>query len=81
MPKVELEISNEFFMDLFTAEDTSSLPVPDIKFERAKSDYLGYVIHACQPVMIKMSEIISQYTLPGTYIVAHAQPIVPPLPM
>ena len=29
---------------MFTREDISSLPVPDAKFQEAKSDYLGQLI-------------------------------------
>ena len=29
---------------MFTREDISSLPVPNVKFQEAKSDYLGQLI-------------------------------------
>ena len=32
---------NGYFSSVFTIEDISSLPVPDAKFQEAKSDYLG----------------------------------------
>ena len=32
---------NGYFSSVFTREDISSLPVPDAKFQEAKSDYLG----------------------------------------
>ena len=32
---------NGYFSSVFTREDNSSLPVPDAKFEEAKSNYLG----------------------------------------
>ena len=35
---------NGYFSSVFTREDISSLPVPDAKFQEAKSDYLGPLI-------------------------------------
>ena len=35
---------NGYFSSVFTREDISSLPVPDTKFQEAKSDYLGQLI-------------------------------------
>ena len=35
---------NGYFSSVFTREDISSLPVPDIKFKVAKSEYLGPLI-------------------------------------
>ena len=35
---------NGYFSSLFTREDISSLPVPDDKFQEAKSDCLGQLI-------------------------------------
>ena len=35
---------NGYFSSVFTRENISSLPVPDAKFQEAKSDYLGQVI-------------------------------------
>ena len=32
---------NGYFSSVFTRDDISSLPVPDAKFQEAKSDYLG----------------------------------------
>ena len=32
---------NGYFSSVFTRENISSLPVPDIKFQEAKSDYSG----------------------------------------
>ena len=32
---------NGYFSSVFTREDISSLPVPDAKFQKANSDYLG----------------------------------------
>ena len=32
---------NGYFSSVFTREDISSLPVPDVKFQEAKSAYLG----------------------------------------
>ena len=33
-----------FFSSVFTREDINSLPVPGVKFQEAKSDYLGQLI-------------------------------------
>ena len=38
------EDRNGYFSSVFTREDISSLPVPDAKFQEAKSDYLGPLI-------------------------------------
>ena len=35
---------NGYFSSVFTREDISSLPVPDVKFQEAKSDYFGPLI-------------------------------------
>ena len=35
---------NGYFSSVFTREDISSLPVPDVKFQVAKWDYLGQLI-------------------------------------
>ena len=35
---------NGYFSSMFTKENISSLPVPDAKFQEAKSDYLGQLI-------------------------------------
>ena len=35
---------NDYFGSVFTIENISSLPVPDAKFQEAKSDYLGQLI-------------------------------------
>ena len=35
---------NGYLSSVFTGEDMSSLPVPDAKFQKAKSDYLGQLI-------------------------------------
>ena len=35
---------NGYFSSVFIREDISSLPVPDAKFQDAKSDYLGQLI-------------------------------------
>ena len=36
-----MEDLNGYFSSMFTREDISSSPVPDPKFQEAKSDYLG----------------------------------------
>ena len=35
---------NEYFSSVFIREDINSLPVPDAKFQQAKSDYIGQLI-------------------------------------
>ena len=35
---------NGYFSSVFTREDISSLPVPDVKFQEATSKYLGQLI-------------------------------------
>ena len=35
---------NGYFSSVFIREDISSLPVPDAKFQEAKSNYLGQLI-------------------------------------
>ena len=39
-----MEDLNGYFSSVFTREDTSSLPVPDVTFQEAKLDYLGQLI-------------------------------------
>ena len=39
-----VEDLNGFFSSVFTRENISSLPVPDAKFQEAKSDYLEPLI-------------------------------------
>ena len=41
---VVMEDLNSYFISVFTTEDISSLPVPDAKFQEAKSEYLGQLI-------------------------------------
>ena len=45
---------NGYFSSVFTREDISSLPVPDAKFQEAKSDYLGQLIVTPEIVAKKM---------------------------
>ena len=35
---------NGYFSSVFTRDNISSIPVPDAKFEEAKSDYLGQLV-------------------------------------
>ena len=35
---------HQYFSSVFTRKDISSSPVPDTKFQEAKSDYLGQLI-------------------------------------
>ena len=39
-----VEYLNGYFSSVFTREDISSLPVPDAKFQKAKSYYLGPLV-------------------------------------
>ena len=39
-----MEYLNGYFSSVFTREDISLLPVPDAKFQEAKSDYLGQLV-------------------------------------
>ena len=45
---------NGYFSSVFTREDISSLPVPDAKFQEAKSVYLGQLIVTPEMVAIKI---------------------------
>ena len=45
---------NGYFSSVFTREDISSLPVPDTKFQEAKSDYLGPLIVTSEMVAKKI---------------------------
>ena len=49
-----VEVQNGYFSSVFTREDISSLPVPDAKFEEAKSDYLGQLIVTPEMVAKKL---------------------------
>ena len=44
---------NGYFNSVFTREDISSLPVPDAKFQEAKSDYLGQLLVTPEMVALK----------------------------
>ena len=55
---------NGYFSSVFTREDISSLPVPDAKFEEAKSDYLGQLIITPERVANKMKAMMDNKT-PG----------------
>ena len=45
---------NGYFSSVFTRENISSLPVPDAKFQGAKSDYLGQLIVTPEKVAKKI---------------------------
>ena len=45
---------NGYFSLVFTREDNSSLRVPDVKFQEAKSDYLRQIIVTSEMVARKM---------------------------
>ena len=48
---------NGYFSSVFTRDHISSLPVPDAKFQEAKSDYLGPLIVTPKMVAKKIKEI------------------------
>ena len=48
---------NGYFSSTFTTEDISSLPIPDAKFQDAKSDYLGQLIVTPEMVPNKIKVI------------------------
>ena len=45
---------NGSFSPVFTREDISSLPVPDVKFQDVLSDYLGQLIVTTEMVAMKI---------------------------
>ena len=49
-----VEDLNGYFSSVFTRDDISSLPVPDGKFQEAKSDYLGQSIVTLEMVVKKI---------------------------
>ena len=49
---------NGFFSSVFTREDISSLPVPDAKFQEAKSDYLRQLILTPEMVAKKIKAMM-----------------------
>ena len=55
---------NGYFSSVFTIDDISSLPVPDAKFQEAKSDYLGQLIVAPKMV-VKKVKAVKDYKSPG----------------
>ena len=55
---------NVYFSSLFTREDISSLPVPDAKFQEAKSDYLGQLI-VTPEIIAKKIKAIKDNKSPG----------------
>ena len=59
---------------MFTREDISSLPVPDAKFQEAKSDYLGQLI-ITQEIVAKNIKAMKNNKSPGV------DGIPPKLPM
>ena len=52
-----VEDLNGYFSSVFPREDISSLPVPDTKFQEAKSDYLGQLIVTPETVAKKIKEM------------------------
>ena len=48
---------NGYFSSVFTRDDISSLPVPDAKFQEAKSDYLGQLIVTPEMVAKKIKTL------------------------
>ena len=59
-----VEDLNGYFSSVFTREDISSLPVPDAKFQEAKSDYLGQLIVTSEMVAKKI-KAMKDNKLPG----------------
>ena len=55
---------NGYFSSVFTREDISSLPVPDTKFQEAKSDYLGQLVVTPEMVAKKI-KAMKDNTSPG----------------
>ena len=49
-----VEDLNGYFSSVYTRENISSLPVPDAKFQEAKSDYLGLLTVTPQMVAKKI---------------------------
>ena len=47
---------------MFTRENISSLPVPDAKFQEAKSVYLGQLIVTAEMVAKKINSRTNQYS-------------------
>ena len=60
---------NGYLSTVFTREDISSLPVPDAKFQEAKSDYLGQLIVTPEMVAkkIKAMKDIKSPGVDGTH--------------
>ena len=54
---------NGYFSSLFTREDISSLPFPDAKFQKAKSDYLGQLIITPEIVAKKIKAMTNNKSL------------------
>ena len=52
-----VENLTEYFSSVFTREDISALPVPETKFERRESDYLGQLIVTPKMVAKKIWDI------------------------
>ena len=52
-----VEDLNGYFSSVFTREDISSLPVPETKFQEAKSDYLGQLIVTSEMVTRKIKAV------------------------
>ena len=67
-----MEDLNGYFSSVFSREDISSLPVPDAKFQEAKSDYLRPLIVTSEMVAKKIkamndnrsSETVEKISIP-----------------
>ena len=55
---------NDYFSSVFTRENINSLPVPDAKFQAAKSDYLGQLI-VTPEMVVKKIKATKDYKSPG----------------
>ena len=59
------EYLNGCFSSMFTREGISSLPVPDAKFQEAKSEYLGQLIVTPEMVATKIKKTMKNNKSPG----------------
>ena len=76
---------NGYFSSVFTREDISSLPVPDAKFQEAKSDYLGQLIVTLKIVAKKIKAMTDNKSpgvdgIPPQLLMETVEQISVPLP-
>ena len=53
------EVLNGYFSSVFTRKNISTLPVPDAKFQEAKSDYLCGVCHTLMFCLVLYTDVLS----------------------